>query len=74
MTYDLYSTKYKTHQGETWDMISQDFYGTPFKMNDLIACNPNYADVLIFNEEVELNIPILEESSPDTLPPWKRGD
>ena len=71
--YRLYPKKYKTNQGETWDTISLDFYGTPFKIADLIACNREYADVLVFDSCVELNIPILDEAKAVTLAPWKRG-
>ena len=73
MAHRLYSRKYITNQGESWDTISQDFYGTPYKVADLIACNPQYADVLTFEADVELSIPILDTSTPETLPPWKRG-
>lgn len=70
---NVYKTKYTTIQGETWDTISQDFYDTPYKVSDLIASNPQYSDVLTFDDGVELNIPIIESASPNTLPPWKRG-
>lgn len=70
---NCYDTQYVTSQGETWDTISIDFYGTPYKVAELIECNPSLADVLIFEEGVKLNIPIMEEELPATLPPWKRG-
>jgi len=70
---NVYKTKYTTIQGETWDAISQAFYDNPFKVADIIAVNPQYADVLIFEDGTELYIPILESESPDTMPPWKRG-
>ena len=70
---EVYKTKYTTIQGETWDTISEDFYDTPFKVAELIAANPQYTDTLIFEDGIELTIPILESESPDTLPPWKRG-
>ena len=73
MAYNLYKTKYVTSQGETWDTISEDFYGTPYMVSNLIDCNPQYTGVLIFDAGVELSIPILDSQSPDTLPPWKRG-
>ena len=73
MAYDLYPQKYKTTQGETWDTISLDFYGTPYRMKELIECNRKYSDVLVFDGSVELNIPILEDKSSSTLAPWKRG-
>ncbi len=71
--YSLYSTKYVTRQGDTWDNISQAFYNNPFKTAELISVNSEYADTLIFDQGVQLNIPILESSSPETLPPWKRS-
>lgn len=74
MAYECYPKKYIASYGETWDSISMDFYGTPFKIAELISCNPQYSDVLIFEENTELSIPILEDTSQqDTLAPWKRG-
>lgn len=74
MAYECYPKKYIASYGETWESISMDFYGTPYKMAELISCNSEYSDVLIFEENTELNIPILEEDTgSDTLAPWKRG-
>lgn len=74
MAYELYSKKYTAKHGETWESISMDFYGTPYKMAELISCNPEYSDVLIFEENTELSIPKLTTEAPaDTLAPWKRG-
>ena len=73
MSYNLYPQKYITNQGETWDTISLDFYGTPYKVKELIDCNPQYSDILIFEANVSLNIPILETEKSNTLAPWKRG-
>ena len=73
--YDCYSKKYIASYGETWESISMNFYGTPYKIAELISCNPQYSDVLIFDENTELSIPVLENSTSesDTLAPWKRG-
>lgn len=71
--FELYPEKYKTTQGDTWDIISLMFYDTPFKINELISCNPEYSDTLIFDGNIELNIPIIEANTPNTLAPWKRG-
>lgn len=74
MAYECYPMKYIASYGETWESISMDFYGTPYKIAELISCNPEYSDVLIFEENTELNIPILEDNTgSDTLAPWKRG-
>lgn len=73
MNYDIYDEKYITKQGETWETISLDFYGTPFYIRELIYCNTQYSDILMFDANVELNIPILDSLKSDTLAPWKRG-
>lgn len=71
-SYKTYPKKYITTQGETWDSISLDFYGNPYRIKELIECNREHSDVLIFEGNVELNIPILAETS-NILAPWKRG-
>lgn len=72
--YECYPKKYVASYGETWESISMDFYDTPYKVAELISCNPQYSDVLIFEENTELSIPILEDAKmSDTLAPWKRG-
>lgn len=74
MAYEIYPKKYITNQGETWDQISMDFYGTPYKIAELVSCNPQYSDVVIFDGNIALNIPILESEAAETLAPWKRGE
>lgn len=73
MRYECYPEKYITNQGETWDMISLDFYGSPYKIKELVDCNPQYSEVLVFDGNIELSIPILEDDAEETLAPWKRG-
>ena len=74
MIYECYPEQYTASYGETWDSISLDFYGTPYKVAELITCNPQYSDTLIFEDNAKLNIPILETTAgSDTLAPWKRG-
>lgn len=73
MSYKLYPKQYQTTQGETWDTISLDFYGTPYKVKELVDCNRHLANVLIFDANTPLNIPILESEKTSTLAPWKRG-
>lgn len=70
---DFYASQYETRQGETWDSISSDFYDSPFYVSDLIAANPQHANVVIFTAGFKLEIPIIEAAAPDSLPPWKRG-
>lgn len=72
MAYETYPEKYVTNQGDTWESISMDFYGTPYKMAELIQCNSAYSDTLIFEGNIKLSIPILEEETAESLAPWKR--
>ena len=64
---------HKTKQGETWDIISIKYYDTPFRVTQLISANPQYSDVLIFSEGIEIVIPEIATETINSLPPWKRG-
>lgn len=70
MTY--YSTPYITSQGERWDQIAWAFYKNPSMTAPLVQANPQYADRVIFESGLSLQIPILTASPPSTLPPWKQ--
>lgn len=70
---DVYKTTYTTTQGDTWDMISEKLYGTPHRVAELISVNADHSDTLIFNGDIELRIPVIEENTSNTLAPWKRG-
>lgn len=65
--------EYTTVKGDTWDQLALDFYGEEKALGSLIAANPRYSDVVVFDAGVVLTIP--EESAvtlPETLPPWRR--
>lgn len=64
---------HKTKQGETWDLISIMYYGTPHKVAELISANSEYSDVLIFDAGIDLKIPQVKAETISTLPPWKQG-
>ena len=64
--------RYTTQSGDTFDMVALDFYNDEFLASELIRANPQYAGVLRFPAGVELNIPLLEETASQTLPPWRR--
>ena len=64
--------KYETLQGDTFDMIALDFYNDESKAAVIIQANPQYSNVLIFDANVILKIPQIEEAVVETLPPWKR--
>lgn len=67
--------EYTTREGDTFDALALEMYGAETLAHYIIDFNPDYADVLIFEANVALRLPIVEDTElPDTLPPWRRGD
>ena len=66
--------EYITREGDTFDALALEMYGEETLAHYIIEFNPDYADVLIFDANVALRLPIVEDVDlPDTLPPWRRG-
>lgn len=65
-----------TIEGERWDKIAHDYYGSASMMNVLISANPEVPLYDIFPGNVVLNIPIVDQievkTGAELLPPWKR--
>lgn len=65
--------EYTTREGDTFDALALEMYGEESLAHYIIEFNPDYADVLIFDANVALRLPIVEDVElPDTLPPWRR--
>ena len=67
--------KYKTVQGDTWDLIAFRVYpkiGGEKLMDILLEYNPEYIDTVIFPANVILNIPSVDIPVITKLPAWKR--
>lgn len=65
--------KYTTSKGDTFDILAFVFYDDPLLASVIIQANPDYADVLIFEDNVELHIPEIDTTEiPETLPPWRQ--
>lgn len=65
--------EYTTREGDTFDALALEMYGEETLAHYIIEFNPDYADVLIFDANVALRLPIVEDvETPDTLPPWRR--
>ena len=63
-----------TIEGDTFDALALEMYGEETLAHYIIEFNPDYADVLIFDANVALRLPIVEDvETPDTLPPWRRN-
>ena len=67
MEYELYEAV----AGDTWDSIAFEFYTDERKSSLLIQENREYADVLIFEGGELLYIPVLEEETSGSTPPWR---
>ena len=61
---------YTTIQGQTWDMISKEVYGTEMNAGRLMEANPKQLGVFIFQAGIVLNTPEIEEQE-SNLPPWR---
>ena len=67
--------EYLTREGDTFDALALQMYGEETLARYIIDFNPDYADVLIFEADVLLRLPIIENvETPDTLPPWRRDE
>ena len=67
--------EYQTRVGDTFDELALQVYNNEKMAHHIIEHNPDYADVIIFEEPVLLSIPIFEETEkPETLAPWRRGE
>ena len=64
---------YIARQGQLWDQIALEMYGSEMKASYLLANNQELTDILIFEGGEKVRIPLIEESEAITsLPPWRR--
>lgn len=64
--------EYTTQHGDTFDIMALDAYNDEFQAHLIIQENPDYANILIFEDGITIKIPIIEEQPVSSLPPWKR--
>lgn len=65
--------KYRTMQGDLWDMIAFRVYGVEQLMYILIDANPQYREVAVFPANCELNIPDVSTEERIDFPLWRRN-
>jgi len=66
---------YTTILGDTFDELALQVYNNEKMASEIITANPDYADVIIFDEEVTLRIPVFDETAtPETLAPWRTAE
>jgi phage tail protein X len=64
---------YTTNERDTFDLIAYRQYGNELLASLIIQENIRYADTLIFDAGVELQIPVINEQEVDeSLPPWRK--
>ena len=62
---------YITKQGECWDEIAKNVYGSEKYIGFLMQNNMPLLDTIIFSAGLELNTPELPQDETD-LPTWRR--
>lgn len=66
---------YTTTQGDTWDIIAKNKYGSEMFMDVLIKANISHRKTVIFPAGVVLEVPEIDTTSAEyeaNLPVWKR--
>ena len=67
------SWTYPTRQGDTWDAIALDVYGTEMLAGYLQQANPGYTNLVYFPAGIVLKIPSTPaEATAGLAAPWKR--
>ena len=64
--------KETTIQGQAWDQVSLERYGSEKQMGALLPANADEIDALLFEGGVTLEIPEVEPLREKSLPPWER--
>lgn len=62
---------YITVQGDTWDKISFNVYGSSKHIGILMQNNYDLLDIFIFSAGTEVNIPELTEEETQDIPEWR---
>lgn len=64
--------EYRTRAGDTFDSLALTMYNEEKLSKYIIDFNPEHADVIVFDANVPLRLPIMEDvETPATLPPWR---
>lgn len=63
---------YVTVQGDTWDEISYNAYGSSDYIGLLMQANYNLLDVFIFSAGIEISIPEITDDDTEDIPDWRK--
>lgn len=66
-------SSYTTKQGDMWDDIAYNLYGSSAHTGKLIKANQDYVDTYIFPAGVVLDVPDLNDNDIEisVIPPWR---
>lgn len=64
---------YTTQAGDTFDLLALDYYDDERLAHLIMALNPAYSDVLVFDANVSLEIPIFDETATVETPDWRQA-
>lgn len=66
------SASHTTSQGEAWDQVAKERYGSEKDMAVLLPANPDEMDALLLSGETRLDVPDMPVRGTVSLPPWER--
>ena len=66
---------YVTSQGDTWDSIAYELFGSEGYMGILMDANPDLLDILVFSAGTIICVPAeVQEEIDEDMPFWRRDD
>lgn len=65
---------YQTVQGDMWDSIAKQAYGTETAMDQLMRANPDLLQVAVFGAGEIVLLPHIsaQEAASTAVPPWRK--
>lgn len=66
--------QYQTIQGDMWDSITKQAYGTETAMDQLMRANPDLLQVAVFGAGEIVLLPQIsaQEAASTAVPPWRK--
>lgn len=61
-----------TIQGQAWDQVALERYGSEKQMDILPSANVEEADAIFFGGGIELALPDVRPQAVRSMPPWER--
>lgn len=66
---------YTTRAGDTFDSLALTMYNEEKLAHYIIESNPDHADVIIFDANIQLRLPVMDSvETPETFPPWRQDE